>query len=74
MVIFCRDWDRREGWFVGPCVGLGGRGEGKGVEERGRDGMGKGWGGFEEFEILGLFRPLPLSSLPSTTTTLSPPQ
>ena len=33
-------WRWREGW---------------GVEERGRDGMGEGWGGFEEFEILGLF-------------------
>ena len=62
-----------EGWSGGPFMGLGEQGEGQGVEERGREGMGEGWSGFEEFEILGLFRPLPLSSLPSTTTTSSPP-
>ena len=45
-------------------MGLWRWGERQGVEERGREGMGEGWDGFEEFEILGLFRHSPLSSLP----------
>ena len=43
------------------------------MDERGREGMGEGWDGFEEFEILGLFRLFALSPPPSTTTTPPPP-
>ena len=59
MVIFVVFGSGGKGGLGARLWGWGGRREGQGVEERGREGMGEGWDGFEEFEILGLFRHSP---------------